>query len=87
MILWEFFFFFSYSGRSSFYDQIDWMAIRFFTPPVLLFPKTSNQSFEIAILISIIERSSGDDMILLVLGEKILSYEICLVFTYGVIGK
>ena len=56
--------------------------------PRFFFPNSSDQKFEIAILISIVERSinhaSGDDTNLQVPGESVVSFEICPVFTYSI---
>ena len=52
------------------------------------FPKFSDQNFEIAIWISIVETSnnhaSGDDTALQVFGGRVVSYEIFWLFTYSI---
>ena len=59
-----------------------------FPSPRSFFPKSSDQHFEITILISIDERSSnhasGDNTALQVPRDRAISYEICVVFTYSI---
>ena len=80
----------NYSSSSLFCDQTDLRAARLSLPPLLLFflPNLSDQNFETAVLISIVERSNilplGMTRPCKSLEKMVISYEICLVFAYSI---